>query len=59
VISAILLIEVLMRGTIIYLSIVAVVIMFIVNIIDTRKLLKLANQMDVVEVNKKIHEKAL
>jgi phosphatidylglycerophosphate synthase len=59
VISAILLTEVVISGSIIYLSIAAVVIMFFVNIIDTRKLLKLADQMDIVEVNKKVHEKAV
>lgn len=59
VISAILLTEVIIIGSIIYLSIAAVVIMFFVNIIDTRKLLKLADQMDIVEVNKKVHERAV
>jgi hypothetical protein len=59
VISFILLTEVLIKGSIIYMSIAAVVSMLIVNIIDTRKLLNLANKMDVVEVNKKVHEKAL
>jgi phosphatidylglycerophosphate synthase len=59
VISAILIAEVLKQGSIIYLSVAAVVIMFFVNITDTRKLLKLADQMDVVEVNKKVHENAL
>jgi phosphatidylglycerophosphate synthase len=59
VISAILLTEVMFKGSLIYLSVVTVIIMFIVNIIDTRKLLNLANRMDVVEVNKKVHEEAL
>lgn len=59
VISSILLTEVLIKDSIIYLSIAAVVIMFLVNIIDTRKLLKLADKMDIVEINKKVHEKTV
>jgi hypothetical protein len=59
VISAILLTEVIFTGSIIYLSIAAFIIMFIVNIVDTTKLLKLADKMDIVEVNKKVHEKTV
>jgi phosphatidylglycerophosphate synthase len=56
VISLILLTEVLIRNSIIYMSSLAVVIMFIVNIIDTTKLLKIANKMDIVDVSKTIHK---
>ena len=55
VISLILLSEVLFKDSIIYLSVVAVVIMFFVNIIDTVKLLKVADKMDIIDVSKKNH----
>jgi hypothetical protein len=57
IISALLVAEVLMKGSILYSSLTVVIIMFFVNIADTRKLLQLADQLDVKENNKKFHEK--
>jgi phosphatidylglycerophosphate synthase len=57
VISLILIAEVIVQDSIIYSSIVVVVIMFFVNIFDTRKLLKLADEMDKKEIRRNFHEK--
>ncbi|MDR3652465.1 MAG: CDP-alcohol phosphatidyltransferase [Paludibacter sp.] len=49
VISLILIVEVFFRGTIQYVSAVATLFLFVSNIIDTIKLLKLANECDIRE----------
>jgi hypothetical protein len=48
-VSAILVAEVLIKDFILYASVVACVLLFIVNIIDTIKLLKLASDRDMIE----------
>ena len=53
VISLILILEVLLKGSILYSSVMACVLLFITNIIDTKKLLKLANDRDIDERKKK------
>lgn len=55
VISAILIAEVILHNSIIYSSLVVIAIMLFVNIIDTQKLLLIADEMD-KELNKKLHE---
>lgn len=47
IISLILVVEVLVNGSILYASILACIILFVANIIDTRKLLKIANEVDI------------
>lgn len=49
VISLILILEVLFNGSILYISTIATAILFIMNIIDTKKLLKLADECDIRE----------
>jgi phosphatidylglycerophosphate synthase len=49
VISLILVFEVLFKDSILYVSTLATVILFIINVIDTRKLLKLADECDISE----------
>ncbi|MDP4276968.1 MAG: CDP-alcohol phosphatidyltransferase [Bacteroidota bacterium] len=56
VISAILLAEVIFKGTIVYCALFACVVLLIANIVDTRKLLSLANDRDVTEKKKKLEE---
>ena len=56
VISALLVAEVLFKGSIIYTSSLVVIIMFFVNIADTKKLLRLADYMDSKQ-KRKFHEK--
>ncbi len=51
-ISAILIAEVLFEGSIVYSALAACVILFIINIIDTRKLVSLANDRDLAEKQK-------
>jgi phosphatidylglycerophosphate synthase len=58
VIAAILVAEVLFRDSIIYSSVIAVAIMLIVNIIDTRRLLQAADAMDIVEIKRKQFEQS-
>jgi hypothetical protein len=48
-ICLILLIEVLFKDSILYISLAATAILFIMNIVDTRKLLKLADECDIRE----------
>lgn len=55
-ISAILIAEVLIKNFILYSSAVACVLLFIVNIIDTIKLLQLASDRDIKEKEKKLKE---
>ena len=57
VISAVLVAEVFIRGSIIYSSLLLVIIMFFVNIADTKKLLHLADYLDSRQMKKKFHEK--
>jgi hypothetical protein len=52
IISAILVAEVLFTGSIVYCALAACVILFIINIIDTRKLISLANDRDIAEKQK-------
>jgi len=49
VISLILILEVVLNGSIIYSSALACILLFITNIIDTNKLLKMANDRDIEE----------
>ena len=49
VISLILVVEVLFKDSILYVSTLATAILFIINIVDTRKLLKLADECDLSE----------
>lgn len=49
VISMILILEVLFKGSIMYISAIATVILFIINMIDTQKLLKIADERDIRE----------
>jgi len=56
VISMIMVAEVLFHGSIIYSVIVIDVVMFFVNIIDTRKLLHIADDMDIKETEQKLHK---
>ncbi|MCE5330770.1 MAG: CDP-alcohol phosphatidyltransferase [Bacteroidales bacterium] len=55
IISLILIFEVIFKGSILYSSIIACVVLFIVNIIDTMKLLKLADALDTEEKETKIN----
>jgi hypothetical protein len=57
IIAAILVTEVLIQGSIVYTALFIVIVMFFFNIADTRNLLRLADQMDKKEINKKFHEK--
>jgi phosphatidylglycerophosphate synthase len=57
VISLLLIAEVILKDSLIYTSMLIVIIMFFVNIADTRKLLRLADEMDIKETNRKFHEK--
>jgi phosphatidylglycerophosphate synthase len=57
IISAVLVCEVLIQGSLIYSSLLIVIIMFFVNIADTKKLLRLSDEMDINEIKKKFHEK--
>lgn len=52
IISAILVAEVLFEGSIVYSALAACVILFIINIVDTRKLVSLANDRDIAEKQK-------
>ena len=52
IISAILVAEVLFEGSIVYSALAACVILFIINIFDTRKLVSLANDRDIAEKQK-------
>jgi len=49
VISMILILEVIFKGSILYISSIATAILFLINMIDTRKLLKLADECDIRE----------
>lgn len=49
IISSILVLEVLVQGSILYFSAAATLILFVVNIIDMKKLLKLADELDASE----------
>jgi phosphatidylglycerophosphate synthase len=53
VISLILILEVILKGSILYSSILACVLLFVTNVIDTNKLLKMANDRDMEEREKK------
>jgi len=53
VISIILILEVLLKGSILYSSALACILLFISNIIETNKLLKLANDLDIEEREQK------
>jgi phosphatidylglycerophosphate synthase len=55
-VSAILVAEVLFKGSIIYSALLLTVILFIADISDTRKLLQAADGVDKKEINKKLHE---
>jgi hypothetical protein len=57
IVAAILAAEVVIQGSIIYSSMLVVVLMFLVNIADTRKLLRLADDMDNKEIKRKFREK--
>ena len=52
IISGILVTEVLFEGSIVYSALAACVILFIINIVDTRKLVSLANDRDLAEKQK-------
>lgn len=56
IISLILIFEVIFKGSILYSSVIACVVLFIVNIIDTMKILKLADARDTEEKETKINE---
>jgi phosphatidylglycerophosphate synthase len=56
IISAILVAEVFLQGSLHYSAVLMGVILFVVNIIDTRKLLRLADEMDAVEIRRKLQE---
>ncbi len=56
IISLILIFEVIFKGSILYSSVIACVVLFIANIIDTMKILKLADARDKEEKEKKINE---
>ncbi|HEY6915307.1 MAG TPA: CDP-alcohol phosphatidyltransferase family protein [Paludibacter sp.] len=49
VISMILILEVVFKGSILYVSSIATAILFVMNIVDTQKLLKLADECDIRE----------
>ena len=53
VISIILILEVVLKGSIIYSAALACILLFITNIIDTNKLLKMANDRDIEEKEQK------
>jgi phosphatidylglycerophosphate synthase len=53
VISLILILEVFFKGSILYISSVVTIILFVMNIIDTRKLLKMADSCDIEEKEQK------
>jgi len=52
IISGILVAEVLFEGSIVYSALAACIILFIINIVDTRKLVSLANDRDLAEKQK-------
>ena len=52
IISGILVTEVLFEGSIVYSALAACIILFIINIVDTRKLVSLANDRDLAEKQK-------
>ena len=52
IISGILVAEVLFEGSIVYSALAACIILFIINIVDTRKLVSLANDRDIAEKQK-------
>jgi phosphatidylglycerophosphate synthase len=56
IVSAILVAEVLLNGSIIYSAIFVCAILFIVNIFSTIKLLRLANNLDIEEKENKLNE---
>ena len=56
IISAILVTEVIFKDSILFSAIIACVILFLVNFFDTLKLLRLANEMDIKEKEKKLSE---
>lgn len=56
IISLILILEVVVKGSILYTSAIACVVLFITNMLDTVKLLKIANARDDVERKQKIKE---
>ena len=56
IVSAILVVEVLLKGTIIYSAIFVCAILFLVNIFSTIKLLRLANHIDIEEKENKLKE---
>jgi phosphatidylglycerophosphate synthase len=56
IVSAIMVAEVLFQGSLVYSVGIMVIILLIVNIIDTRKLLQIAYDMDMNEIKKKPHE---
>jgi phosphatidylglycerophosphate synthase len=56
VISAILVLEVIFKGSLNYSALIIVIVMLMVNIIDTRKLFKVADEMDIEEAKKKLLE---
>jgi len=49
VISLILILEIFIKDSILYISAIATAVLFIINIVDTRKLLKLADECDIRE----------
>lgn len=49
ILSFILVLEVFVKGSILYFSIIATAVLFVANIIDTKKLLKIADEIDVRE----------
>lgn len=57
VISLILVLEVLFKDSILYISVIVTVLLFIINIIDTNKLLNMANDLDDAE-KKDLQQKA-
>jgi hypothetical protein len=52
IISGILVTEVLFEGSIVYSALAACIILFIINIVDTRKLVSVANDRDLAEKQK-------
>jgi hypothetical protein len=51
IISAILVLELIVSGSIVWSALVVGIALFIINVIDTRRLLDVANEIDVAEKN--------
>ncbi|MCX6256279.1 MAG: CDP-alcohol phosphatidyltransferase, partial [Bacteroidia bacterium] len=55
VISAIMVAEVLLPGSLIYSAVLIIVVLFLTNISDTRKLLRVADGMDIKSADQRAH----